>query len=125
MARRPIALRISKIKDNVSRETLPLEPSVSVSLGTKGEYRIKHSCFDRKAPLAPASKKRNVSRETFLSNKLINLNKIIFNCKYCSLCTISYIKLLKNTRNMILNCSLTNFHFFCNISIELSYCYFL
>ena len=77
--------------------------------------------YNSKAPI-------NVSRETFMGALfhiilLTYLNYIISDCKYCRLCSICNIKFFKYTGNMIFNSSLTNFHFFCYISIELTYCH--
>ena len=77
--------------------------------------------YNSKAPI-------NVSRETVMGALfhiilLTYLNYIISDCKYCRLCSICNIKFFKYTGNMIFNSSLTNFHFFCYISIELTYCH--
>ena len=77
--------------------------------------------YNSKAPI-------NVSRETFMGALfhiilLTYLNYIISDCKYCRLCSICNIKFFKYTGNMIFNSSLTYFHFFCYISIELTYCH--
>lgn len=60
---------------------------------------------------------------SYISNITIQLkylNQIILYSKHGSLCSISYIKLLKNARYMILYSSLTDFHLFGNIPVKLT-----